>query len=55
MANACLEEVLLYGPLHEVVVDGGFGNTFVVGDRFEVVALQRSNVCKLQVKLVGKS
>lgn len=55
MADACLEEVLLYRPLHEVVVDGGLGDTFVVGDGFEVVALQSSNIGKLQVKLVGQS
>lgn len=55
VADSGFEEVLLDRPLHEIVIDGGFGDTLVVGNGCEVVAIEGCEVCELEVELVGES
>ena len=52
MAHTCLEQVLLDGPLHEIVVDARFGDAFVVGNRLIVVLFQSGEVGDFEVKFV---
>lgn len=55
VADACLQEVVLHGPLHEVVVDGLSANALVVVDGLVVVPFQSGQVCHLQEMLVGET
>ena len=55
MANTTLEEVILYGPLHQVIVDRCAGDTLVVLDSLVVVALKSGQVGRFEVMLVGKT
>jgi hypothetical protein len=54
MADSGLQEVFFYRPLHEVVVDGGFGDALVVRDSFQVVILESREIGELEVELVGE-
>jgi len=44
MTHAGLEEIVLDGPLHQVVADGRLGYFLVVLDGLVVVALRRGQV-----------
>lgn len=55
MADSGFQEVLLDGPLHQVVIDGGPGDALVIGDGFEVISFEGRDVCSLEVQLVRES
>lgn len=52
MADAGFEEVVFDRPFHEVVVDGGFGDFFVVFGRLVVVARDGGEVGDFEEELV---
>lgn len=55
VTNACLQEIILHRPLHQVVVNRAPANTFVVGDGLVVVTFQGGQVRHLEVVLVCKA
>lgn len=55
MADSCFEEVVFYGPFHQLVADGRAGYFFVVFDRFVVVALEGGEIGDFEVEFVGQS
>lgn len=55
VADACLQQIVLHGPLHQAVVDGLSANALVVVDALVVVPFQGGQVCHLQEMLVGET
>ena len=55
MTHAGFEEIVLDGPLHQVVADGRLGDFLVVLDGFVVVALHGSEVGDFKVEFVRQS
>lgn len=52
MADACLQEVILDRPLHQIVIDGLTTDALVVVDGLVVVRLQGGQVCHFQEMFV---
>lgn len=55
MTDACLQEIILHRPLHQVVVNRAAADAFVVGDGLVVVIFQGGQVRHLEVMLVCKA
>lgn len=55
MADPCLEEVVLYAVLHELVLDGLLGDFFKVFDGFVVVACDGGCFGDLEPEFIGEA
>lgn len=55
MTDTGLQEIILDGPLHQVVIDRCPANSLVVFDGLVVVAFERRQISHLQVMLVCKT
>lgn len=52
MADASFQEVVFHGIFHQVIVNGGFCNAFVVLDGFVVISFERGKICDFEIMLV---
>ena len=55
VTDACLQEIILHRPLHQVVVNRAAADAFVVGDGLVVITFQGGQVRHLEVVLVCKA
>ena len=55
MTYASFEKIVLNRPLHQIVIDGRFRNSFVILNRLIVFSLERSEVGDLEEQLIRKS